>query len=192
MDARGWNQEFRTMTDNIAVQKKLERDLDLKRETGAHLRANLKEIIAVEDLLVAEGWLRDPTEKKKVFQNMDRTSVLHEDFTQFWALCGQNRNSGLTAILSDKVVTFKNVRTNEDEVGGSEKDLKGLMKDIEKLIASKPAGDDRREHFEAIYKDEIAKSSDFSQIEDFYWQVRSGYESVNDLESDSDSSVDLY
>ena len=192
MDARGWNQEFRTMTDNIAVQKKLERDLDLKRETGAHLRANLKEIIAVEDLLEAEGWLRDPTEKKKVFQNMDRTSVLHEDFTQFWALCGQNRNSGLTAILSDKVVTLKNVRTNEDEVGGSEKDLKGLMKDIEKLIASKPAGDDRREHFEAIYKDEIAKSSDFSQIEDFYWQVRSGYESVNDLESDSDSSVDLY
>ena len=192
MDARGWNQEFRTMTDNIAVQKKLERDLDLKRETGAHLRANLKEIIAVEDLLEAEGWLRDPTEKKKVFQNMDRTSVLHEDFTQFWALCGQNRNSGLTAILSDKVVTLKNVRTNEDEVGGSEKDLKGLMKDIEKLIASKPAGDDRREHFEAIYKDEIAKSSDFSQIEDFYWQVRSGYESVNDLESDSDSSLDLY
>ena len=101
MDARGWNQEFRTMTDNIAVQKKLERDLDLKRETGAHLRANLKEIIAVEDLLEAEGWLRDPTEKKKVFQNMDRTSVLHEDFTQFWALCGHNRNSGLTAILSD-------------------------------------------------------------------------------------------
>ena len=192
MDARGWNQEFRTMTDNIAVQKKLERDLDLKRETGAHLRANLKEIIAVEDLLEAEGWLRDPTEKKKVFQNMDRTSVLHEDFTQFWALCGQNRNSGLTAILSDKVVTLKNVRTNEDEVGGSEKDLKGLMKDIEKLIASKPAGDDRREHFEAIYKDEIAKSSDFSQIEDFYWQVRSGYESVNDLEGDSDSSVDIY
>ena len=192
MDVRGWNQEFRTMTDNIAVQKKLERDLDLKRETGVHLRANLKEIIAVEDLLEAEGWLKDPTEKKKVFQNMDRTSVLHEDFTQFWALCGQNRNSGLTAILSDKVVTLKNVRTNEDEVGGSEKDLKGLRKDIEKLIASKPAGDDRREHFEAIYKDEIAKSSDFSQIEDFYWQVRSGYESVNDLESDSDSSVDLY
>ena len=192
MDVRGWNQEFRTMTDNIAVQKKLERDLDLKRETGVHLRANLKEIIAVEDLLEAEGWLKGPTEKKKVFQNMDRTSVLHEDFTQFWALCGQNRNSGLTAILSDKVVTLKNVRTNEDEVGGSEKDLKGLRKDIEKLIASKPAGDDRREHFEAIYKDEIAKSSDFSQIEDFYWQVRSGYESVNDLESDSDSSVDLY
>ena len=192
MDVRGWNQEFRTMTYNIAVQKKLERDLDLKRETGVHLRANLKEIIAVEDLLEAEGWLKDPTEKKKVFQNMDRTSVLHEDFTQFWALCGQNRNSGLTAILSDKVVTLKNVRTNEDEVGGSEKDLKGLRKDIEKLIASKPAGDDRREHFEAIYKDEIAKSSDFSQIEDFYWQVRSGYESVNDLESDSDSSVDLY
>ena len=81
MDARGWNQEFRTMTDNIAVQKKLERDLDLKRETGAHLRANLKEIIAVEDLLEAEGWLRDPTEKKKVFQNMDRSLVLHEDFT---------------------------------------------------------------------------------------------------------------
>ena len=49
-----------------------------------------------------------------------------------------------------------------------------------------------REHFEAIHKDKIAKSSDFSQIEDFYWQVRSGYESVNDLESDSDSSVDLY
>ena len=192
MDVRGWNQEFRTMTDNIAVQKKLERDLDLKRETGVHLRANLKEIIAVEDLLEAEGWLKDPTEKKKVFQNMDRTSVLHEDFTQFWALCGQNRNSGLTAILSDKVVTLKNVRTNKDEVGGSEKNLKGLRKDIEKLIASKPAGDDRREHFEAIYKDEIAKSSDFSQIEDFYWQVRSGYESVNDLESDSDSSVDLY
>ena len=95
-------------------------------------------------------------------------------------------------LLENPKIQLKNVRTNEDEVEGGKKDLKGLRKDVEKLIASKPASDDRREHFEAIYKDEIAKSSDFSQIEDFYWQFRSGYESVNDFESDSDSSVDLY
>ena len=67
MDRRGWNQEFRTMSGNILIQKKLERDTGLERHPGAHLRTNLKEIVAVEHLLVAEGWLENPCEKKNKF-----------------------------------------------------------------------------------------------------------------------------
>ena len=191
MDSRGWNQEFRTMADNIAIHKKLERDLGLKRVPGAHLRTNLKEIIAVEDLFEAEGWLIEPTKKKSVFENMDKTSVLHEDLTQFWALCGQNRNSGITAILSNKSAAFKNVRTKvEDEEESRVKDLKVLRRDVEKLIATRPVGDDLRNHFEVVYMTEIADTSDVNQVDDFYWQVRSGYETINNMESDSDTSVD--
>jgi hypothetical protein len=50
---------------------------------GAHLRTNLKEIVAVEHLLVAEGWLENPCEKKTRFENLDQTSILDENLTQF-------------------------------------------------------------------------------------------------------------
>ena len=81
------------MSGNILVQKKLERDTGLAQNPGAHLRT-LKEIVAVEHLFVAEGWLENPCEKKTKFENLDQTSILDENLTQFWALCGQNKDSG--------------------------------------------------------------------------------------------------
>ena len=46
------------MADNILIQKKLERDAGISKHPGAHLRTNLKEILAVEHMLVAEDWLK--------------------------------------------------------------------------------------------------------------------------------------
>ena len=134
----------------------------------------MKEIIAVENLIETEGWLCDPTCKKQVFQNFDKTSVLHEDLTQFWTICGRNRDSGVTAILSNKTVAFKNILTSEGEIEDNQRDLKVLKKDVEKLIASKPVGDDTRDWFEAVFKKEISKSNDLGMVDKFYWRVRSG------------------
>ena len=93
--------------------------------------------------------------------------------------------------MSNKSAAFKNVRTKvEDEEESRVKDLKVLRRDVEKLIATRPVGDDLRNHFEVVYMTEIADTSDVNQVDDFYWQVRSGYETINNMESDSDTSVD--
>ena len=190
MDDRGWNQEFRTMSGNIMIQKKLERDLGLSRNLGAHLRTNLREIIAVEHLFETEKWLENPTERIPVFHNLDKTAILDENLTQFWAMCGQNRNSGIDAILKNKPVSFINVKATEDELEDSEKDLKGLKNDIEKLIRSKPVGDNLRDYFESTFKENIFKSSDLNEVEDFYWLVSSQYEVVTDTELDDSLELD--
>ena len=104
------------MTGNILIQKKLERDLGLRRDCGAHLRTNLKEILAVEHLFVIENWLEDPNVRKPVFDNLDKTSILDEDLTKFWELCGLNRDSGVSALLLNKPVSFKNVKATVDTV----------------------------------------------------------------------------
>ena len=166
MDERGWNQEFRTMSNNIRIQKKLERDLGLRRNTGAHLRTNLREIVAVEHLLISEGWLKDPTMKKALFNNLDKDAILDEELTQFWDLCGQNRNSGVAAILRNKAVSFKNVKVTEDEIEDGGKDLKGLKCDIRKLLSSKPVGDNLRDYFEATFKEDILKSTNLSEVDE--------------------------
>ena len=188
MDERGWNQEFRTMSNNIRIQKKLERDLGLRRNTGAHLRTNLREIVAVEHLLISEGWLKDPTMKKEVFNNLDKDAILDEELTQFWDLCGQNRNSGVAAILRNKAVSFKNVKVTEDEIEDGGKDLKGLKCDIRKLLSSKPVGDNLRDYFEATFKEDILKSTNLSEVDEFYWLVSSHYETVTD--SDLEDSLE--
>ena len=123
MDDRGWNQEFRTMSGNILIQKKLERDLGLSRNLGAHLRTNLREIIAVEHLFESEKWLENPSERIPIFRNLDKSVILDENLIQFWVMCGQNRDSGVAAILKNKPVTFKNVKATKDELDDSEKDL---------------------------------------------------------------------
>ena len=63
----------------------------------------------MEHLLVAEGWLENPCEKKTRFENLDQTSIFDENLTQFWALCGQNRDSGVSSILENEAVKFKHV-----------------------------------------------------------------------------------
>ena len=191
MDDRGWNQEFRTMSDNILVQKKLERDLGLRQTTGAHLRTNLREVIAVEHILETENWLTEPSERKSIFHNLDKTAILDENLTQFWALCGQNRNTGVAAILKNQTASFQNVKATEDEIEYSERDIKGLKNEIEKLISSKPAGDNLRIYFEAIFKDQIVKSSDLAEVDDFYWLVHSQYEVVTDSELDVSLGSDI-
>ena len=98
------------MSGNFLIQKKLERDTGLAQNPGAHLRTNLKEIVAVEHLFVAEGWLENTCEKKTKFENLDQTSILGENLNQFWALCGQNRDSGVASIL-EKQLSLKLQKT---------------------------------------------------------------------------------
>ena len=87
-----------------------------------------------------ENFPKNPTQKKTEFSNMDKTSILDENLTQFWALCGQNRKSGVTSILSDKAVQFNNVRTHVHEVYEPVKDIEALKKELLDLISSKPLG----------------------------------------------------
>ena len=184
MDTRGWNQEFRTMPGNILIQKKLERDAGRKHHKGAHLRTNFKEVVAVEHLFEAEGWLKNPRDKKMTFENLDKTSILDESLTQVWALCGQNRDDGVASILGNKKVMFKNVRTNENDVEETQKDLKTLKKELLEMISAIPAGDKMRGYFESVYKKEVSKSSSLATVEEFYWLVRDNNESVSDSSSD--------
>ena len=60
MEERGWNEEFRCMASNVLVSKKVERDTGGTRTGGVHLRKNLREILAVEELLESVGWLESP------------------------------------------------------------------------------------------------------------------------------------
>ena len=52
MDKKGWNVEFRTMSSNIDLRKKLDRDLGkLSNSEGNYIRRNLSKIDIVEVLL---------------------------------------------------------------------------------------------------------------------------------------------
>ena len=59
-----------------------------------------------------------------------------------------------------------------------------MLCDIQKLINSRPAGDNLRDHFEATFKQDVQKSSDFGEVEEFYQFVISQYEAVTDKDLD--------
>ena len=103
MEERGWNEEFRCMASNVLVSKKVERDIGGTRTGGVHLRKNLREILAVEELLESEGWLENPETEKLIGQNMDKTTSLNPDIATFWYHCGLNRDKEITSLLSHSV-----------------------------------------------------------------------------------------
>ena len=188
MDARGWNQEFRAMPENILLQKKIERDIWLKHSTGVHLRSNLKEVLAVEHLIEAEGWLESPEYEKSKFENFDKTASIDENMTQFWALSGKNKDEGIASLMANEPVEFKNVRTFKNELTEPTRDLKSLKKELPKLIAEIPANNAMRSFCESLFESEIISSQCITQVEDFYESVKNIiHDSVEDSSGDSSS-----
>ena len=80
---------------------------------------------------------------------MDKASILDENRTQFWALCGQTKDSGVAYILENEAVQFKNVRTHENEVEETPKDIKSLK---------------MRDYIETIFKQEVSNSTNLEQV----------------------------
>ena len=110
MDNRGWVTEFRCMEMNIALRKKMERDLDIpKSEEGSHKRNNLKEIIMFEVLLEESDWLKDPQKTRNRLLSLDGKEELSENLSEFWNLCGQNRDLGIQQLSRHEVVDFKDI-----------------------------------------------------------------------------------
>ena len=196
MDARGWNQEFRAMPENILLQKKIERDAGLKHSTGVHLRSNLKEVLAVEQLLEAEGWLDSPECEKSKFENMDKTACIDDNMTQFWALSGKNKDEGITSLMANKPVGFKNVRTFKNELTEPTRDLKSFKRELPKLISEIPENNAMRTFCESLFESEIINSQSITQVEDFYESVKNIIhdcvgDSSGDSSSDESSSDDI-
>ena len=119
---------------------------------------------------------------------MDQTSILDENLTKFWALCGQNRDSGVSSILENEAVKFKNVRTHESEVEETPKDIKSLKNEVCAMISVIQAGNKMKDYFETAFKQEVSNSTNLEQVEEFYWLVRNNC----DIASDSDSDESLY
>ena len=47
-----------------------------------------------------------------------------------------------------------------------------------------------REYFEPIFKRDILKSTDFEQVDEFYWLVKDNFEIESDSESDNSDYFD--
>ena len=128
--------------------------------------------------------------KKTNFENLDQTANLDENLTQFWALCGQNRDIGVTSILANELVTFKNVRTYESEEEEIPKDIKSLKKEICDMISVIPSDDKMKDYFKTVFKQEVSNSTNLEQVEEleFYWLLKNNC----DITSDSESDESLY
>ena len=109
------------MGANVLIAKKLARATGNAKSEGVHLRKNLKEIILVEVLLEAEGWLDEPEIEKSVGDNMDKTAKLTNEMSAFWFNCGKNRDEGVRSILKQEQVQFKDVLINDQESDGGNK-----------------------------------------------------------------------
>ena len=124
--------------------------------------------------------------KKTNFENLDQTANLDENLTQFWALCGQNRDIGVTSILANELVTFKNVRTYESEEEEIPKDIKSLKKEICDMISVIPSDDKMKDYFKTVFKQEVSNSTNLEQVEEleFYWLLKNNCDITSDSESD--------
>ena len=82
------------MSGNFLIQKKLERDTGLAQNPGAHLRTNLKEIVAVEHLFVAESWLENPCEKRQSLKIWPKPIFWMKTLTNFGLCVGKTGTVG--------------------------------------------------------------------------------------------------
>ena len=188
MDSRGWVTEFRCMEMNIALRKKLERDLGLKSsDEGLHIRRNLKEIVLFECLIEESCWLSNPREAREKVVTLDGKEELSENMTEFWNVCGQNRDLGTQQLCKHEVVVFRDVtvmKKDSDELVQSAKDLiKQLPELIKKISDENSMKGFLSEHF----KTEIRRNKKLSVISNFYENVQ---EILKDQERDTDSDED--
>ena len=169
MDKRGWNTEFRVMSSNIALKKKLDRDLGRKSNSdGNHIRNNLAEIVMVEVMLYESEWLDRPEAPRDTFKNLSGDKELSEDLIKFWMLCGENKNVGVKQLLEKKVVDFKNICATKEDKDDDLKDIDILIEEIPKLIKEMPEGHHLKMFLIEFYETDIRSSKDIAVLSNFH------------------------
>ena len=181
MDKKGWNVEFRTMSPNIALRKKLDRDLGKLSNTGGdHIRRNLPEIVMVEVLLRNSGWMERPDLLRNSFTNLAGNEDLSEDLVQFWGLCGLNRDKGVKQLLEKKIVDFEDICALKADKDDLVKDVKAMIEEIPKLMNQIPESNPLKmflsEHFEL----EIRGNKSIPTVSNFYENLK---QIVSDMEN---------
>ena len=189
MEERGWNQEFRTMGDQVLIQKKILRDLGLENSLGGnqHLRKNLLQIIQVEVLLESGGWGINPGEKSDHFESLDG-EVLSEDLTRFWKMCTDNRNSGILCLAKHKPVDFCDVYSlaKEKEEKNNKRDFKKMAKELPKMVF-KISDNYPLKNFLSNQIPGVIKSNNYEKILELFELVTEGINfEVSDASSDSE------
>ena len=173
MDQRGWNTEFRVMMLNIAVRKKLDRDLGKHYNTaGGHIRKNLSEIILMQNLLEKSGWMNAPNEPRNEFVNLDENKILSEDLVQFWSLCTNNRDVGVNHLLKDTRVAFKDVKALKEEEDDKPKEMKAMLRDLPSLVEQIPSNHPTKEFITEHFKNEIKSCRNIATVENFYSMIQ--------------------
>ena len=154
------------MVPNILISKKIDRDIGRRKQTGVHLRPNLKSIVAIEALFETEGWLEAPEIERPSFDNMDGSANLSPEMTKFWFLCGQNRDCGVNSLLRKEDVKFPDIMATDDESESETKDIKTIVKKLPGLISEVPIP--TQKYLSDLYKTEILYSKNINRVTEFF------------------------
>ena len=192
MDSRGWVTEFRTMEMNIAIRKKLDRDLGLKScGEGSHKRKNLKEIILFECLIEESGWLKNPRETRENVVTIDGKEELSDKISMFWKICGQNRDLGTQQLSRHEVVNFEDVTVLRKDSDETVKNVKTLIKELPDLIKKISEDNSLKGYIGDHYKTEIRTNKKLSVVSNFYEHVKHIVENQQRYGAEEVSNDDL-
>ena len=192
MDSRGWVTEFRCMQMNIAVRKKIERDLGSKSiGDGSHKRNNLKEIILFECLIEESDWLKNPRQVRDTFVSLDGKEELSDLLPLFWKICGENKNVGTKQLSRNEVVNFEDITVLKKDSDETIKNIKTLLKELPDLIKNISEDNPLKSYIGDHYKTDIRNSKKLSVVSNFYEHVRQIVENQeievsNDEQNDED------
>ena len=173
MDSRGWVTEFRNMEMNIAIRKKLDRDLGLNRcGEGSHKRKNLKEIILFECLIEESDWLKNPRENRENVVTIDGKEELSDKISAFWKICGRNRDLGTQQLSRHEVVNFEDVTVLRKDSDETVKNVKAIIKELPDLIKKISEDNSLKGYIGDHFKTEIRTNKKLSVVSNFYEHVK--------------------
>ena len=173
MDARGWVTEFRCMNLNIALRKKMSRDLGLNSsEDGTHIRNNLKEIVLFEVLIEESGWLENPREVRETFVSLDGKDELCENIVEYWKLCGLNRDQGVQQLSKQEAVKFKDISMLKRDSDETVKEICTMIKELREMIKNISDDNSLKSYISNHFDTDIRMSKKLSIVSNFYENVR--------------------
>ena len=173
MDARGWVTEFRCMNLNIALRKKMSRDLGLNSsEDGTHIRNNLKEIVLFEVLIEESGWLENPREVRETFVTLDGKDELCENIVEYWKLCGLNRDQGVQQLSKQEAVKFKDISMLKRDSDETVKEICTMIKELREMIKNISDDNSLKSYISNHFDTDIRMSKKLSIVSNFYENVR--------------------
>ena len=192
MDKKGWNTEFRTMSSNIALKKKLDRDLGKLSTSGGgnYVRKNLAEIVMVEVVLDKSGWMEGPDVPRDSFTNLAGDKDLNEDLVNFWVLCGQNRDTGLKQLLEKKAVEFKDICALKSDKDEQVKDVKSMLLEIPQMLDKIPENHHMKVFFQEYFELELRVNKNSPAVANFYNNIQQILSDMDNFDSDDENISD--